>query len=156
MVIEESSQIDQPLATRGMKKYKHAPACNSPLSTSVNGQCNNMIIMTVNFLCHSLLLLAVFHLLPSSSAFTTPISSRNYPHRISLKAVNRKTTSSKGSIDWNLYNLQQQYKKSGGILYKQSILSPTEYSTIMMDLANLDLTVQDEKEESFATNRMGW
>ena len=59
------------------------------------------------------------------------------------------------SIDWNMYNLKHQYQKSGGILYKQSILSPKEYNTIMSELSRLDLPVAEEKESSFATNRMG-
>ena len=58
-------------------------------------------------------------------------------------------------IDWNLYNLQQQYHKSGGILYKQSLLSPVEYKAIMQELSTLDLSIEDEKESSFATKRMG-
>ena len=59
------------------------------------------------------------------------------------------------SIDWNMYNLKHQYQKSGGILYKQSILSPKEYNSIMSELSRLDLPVADEKQSSFATNRMG-
>lgn len=59
------------------------------------------------------------------------------------------------TVDWNLFNLKQQYKKSGGILYKQSLLSPEEYNAIVMELSNLDLNVQDELKSSFANNRMG-
>ena len=37
-------------------------------------------------------------------------------------------------VDWDLYNMQQQYKKAGGILYKQSVLKPHEYKVIIDEL----------------------
>ena len=36
--------------------------------------------------------------------------------------------------DWNIYNLQKKYHDSGGILYKPSVLTSTEYNTIVNDL----------------------
>ena len=66
--------------------------------------------------------------------------------------------------DWNIYNLQKKYHQSGGILYKQSVLTSTEYNTIINDLQsslmndNNDnkLTLKEEDESSsFATNRIG-
>jgi hypothetical protein len=59
------------------------------------------------------------------------------------------------AIDWNTFNLKQQYKKCGGILYKQSLLTPEEYNDIMIELSNLDLNIQDEMKSSFANKRMG-
>ena len=59
------------------------------------------------------------------------------------------------TIDWNLYNLKREYQKSGGILYKQSILSTQEYNVIMKNLSQLTLHIEDEKQSSFATNRVG-
>ena len=56
--------------------------------------------------------------------------------------------------DWALYNEQKQYQKSGGILYKQSVLTPQEYNTIVNELQSMDLMLKDE-ETSFATNRIG-
>ena len=59
-------------------------------------------------------------------------------------------------VDWDLYNLQQQYKKSGGILYKQSVLKPHEYKVIKDELQSMELDMMDEDESSsFATNRSG-
>ena len=57
--------------------------------------------------------------------------------------------------DWALYNEQKQYQKSGGILYKQSVLTPQEYNTIVNELQSMDLMLKDEETSSFATNRIG-
>ena len=67
--------------------------------------------------------------------------------------------------DWNIYNLQKKYHQSGGILYKQSVLTSTEYNAIINDLQsslmndnddNNKLTLKEEDESSsFATNRIG-
>lgn len=64
--------------------------------------------------------------------------------------------------DWNIYNLQKKYHQSGGILYKQSVLTSAEYSTIVNNLQSLMMDDDDNiilKEEdessSFATNRIG-
>ena len=57
--------------------------------------------------------------------------------------------------DWALYSLQQQYRRSGGILYKQSILTPQEYNTIVNELQSMDLMLKDEETSSFASNRIG-
>lgn len=93
-----------------------------------------------------------------SSQIKTP----DYNGRINhLNALNEKCAQAKietykeKSIDWNLYNLKQQYQKSGGILYKQSLLSPNEYSAIMKELAVLDLHIEDENQSSFASKRVG-
>ena len=59
-------------------------------------------------------------------------------------------------VDWDLYNLQQQYKKAGCILYKQSVLKPHEYKVITEELQSMKLAMIDEDESlSFATNRSG-
>jgi len=62
-------------------------------------------------------------------------------------------------VDWELYNMQQQYKKAGGILYKQSVLKPHEYKVITEELQSMKskkLEMIDEDESlSFATNRSG-
>ena len=60
-------------------------------------------------------------------------------------------------VDWDLYNLQQQYKKAGGILYKQSVLKPHEYKVITDELrSSMKLDMMDEDESlSFAKNRSG-
>ena len=59
-------------------------------------------------------------------------------------------------VDWDLYNLRQQYKKAGGILYKQSVLKPHEYKVIIDELQSMKLEMVDEDESlSFATNRSG-
>lgn len=59
-------------------------------------------------------------------------------------------------VDWDLYNIQQQYKKAGGILYKQSVLKPHEYKVIKDELQAMKLEMMDEDESlSFATNRSG-
>ena len=59
-------------------------------------------------------------------------------------------------VDWDLYNMQQQYKKAGGILYKQSVLKPHEYKVIIDELQSMKLNMMDEDESlSFATNRSG-
>lgn len=58
-------------------------------------------------------------------------------------------------VDWKLYTLQQKYKRSGGILYKQSILTPDEYTSILNELQSMNLIMKDEKESSFASNRVG-
>jgi len=59
-------------------------------------------------------------------------------------------------VDWDLYNMQQQYKKAGGILYKQSVLKPHEYKVITDELQSMKLAMIDEDESlSFATNRSG-
>ena len=65
--------------------------------------------------------------------------------------------------DWNIYNLQKKYHQSGGILYKQSVLTSAEYNTIvndlqssMMDDDDNNIILKEEDESlSFATNRMG-
>lgn len=41
------------------------------------------------------------------------------------------------------------------MLYKQSVLAPHEYATIMNELQSTNLNMMDEKESSFATNRIG-
>ena len=58
-------------------------------------------------------------------------------------------------VDWKLYTLQQKYKRSGGILYKQSVLTPNEYTSILNELQSMNLIMEDEKESSFASNRVG-
>ena len=65
--------------------------------------------------------------------------------------------------DWNIYNLQKKYHDSGGILYKPSVLTSTEYNTIvndlqssMMDDDDNNIILKEEDESlSFATNRIG-
>ena len=63
--------------------------------------------------------------------------------------------------DWNIYNLQKKYHQSGGILYKQSVLTSAEYNTIVNDLQSLlmddnNIILKEEDESlSFATNRIG-
>ena len=57
--------------------------------------------------------------------------------------------------DWALYSLQQQYRRSGGILYKQSVLTPQEYNTIVNELQSMDLMLKDEETSSFASHRIG-
>ena len=62
------------------------------------------------------------------------------------------------TTDWTQYSLRQSYKKAGGILYKQSLLSPTEFHAVQLAITNqlaTSLKLSDEKESSFATNRMG-
>ncbi|KAL7479674.1 hypothetical protein ACHAW6_005403 [Cyclotella cf. meneghiniana] len=59
------------------------------------------------------------------------------------------------SLDWIMRNLQYQYHKSGGILYKQSILTTHEYTSIIKELASVQLILMDEQESSFATKRIG-
>jgi hypothetical protein len=57
--------------------------------------------------------------------------------------------------DWARYSLHLSYKKAGGILYKQSILTPAEFTTLQMAIDQMNLKLTDEKESSFATNRIG-
>jgi len=61
------------------------------------------------------------------------------------------------TTDWKAYALQQKYKKAGRMLYKQSILSPREYSIIQRELKSTfnNLKMKEENESSFATNRVG-
>ena len=59
-------------------------------------------------------------------------------------------------VDWDIFNLQRQYEKAGGILYKQSVLKPHEYKVIIEELNSMKLNMVDEDESSsFATNRSG-
>eukprot|EP00571_Detonula_confervacea_P006831 CAMPEP_0172316826 /NCGR_PEP_ID=MMETSP1058-20130122/29654_1 /TAXON_ID=83371 /ORGANISM="Detonula confervacea, Strain CCMP 353" /LENGTH=308 /DNA_ID=CAMNT_0013031241 /DNA_START=275 /DNA_END=1201 /DNA_ORIENTATION=+ len=58
-------------------------------------------------------------------------------------------------VDWKLYALQQKYKRAGGVLYKQSILTPHEYAIIVNELQSLNLKLMEEDGSSFATNRVG-
>ena len=59
-------------------------------------------------------------------------------------------------VDWDLYNLKQQYNKAGGILYKQSVLKPREYKVIIDELLSMKFDLLDEDESlSFAKNRSG-
>ena len=59
-------------------------------------------------------------------------------------------------VDWKQYALKQKYRRAGGILYKQSVLLPHEYKTIVDELKSMNLEMMDEKKESsFATNRVG-
>jgi hypothetical protein len=92
------------------------------------------------------------------SAFTTP-RGHHHHHIIlssspsSLPAHNNHADSQ--MIDWAQYSLRQSYKKAGGILYKQSILTPAEFNAVQMAIDQMNLKLTDEKESSFATNRMG-
>lgn len=69
------------------------------------------------------------------------------------------TTGTAGtSIDWGKYKLQQSYDKAGGIFYKQSVLTPHEFTIIAEELNHLineKLKLENEKSSSFATNRIG-
>ena len=117
---------------------------------------------TTAIILHWCLFMAFF---PPSLAFSVRIHSNANLHKdnvLGCKMSSLKQTSQNSSyspeapsIDWNMYNLKHQYQKSGGILYKQSILSPKEYTIIMSELSRLDLPVEDEKESSFATKRVG-
>ncbi len=67
----------------------------------------------------------------------------------------KSTHTSSPTKDWDLYKLQQKYNRSGGMLYKQSVLTPHEYNTILNELQVLNLRMEDENESSFATKRVG-
>jgi hypothetical protein len=92
-----------------------------------------------------------------TTALTQPIQTTRQV--CCLNAINsahdKPTSSSTGTIDWKLYNLKQQFKKSGGTLYKPSLLSNREYNSIINELSELNLQIDEEKESSFATKRMG-
>ena len=86
-------------------------------------------------------------------------SSKSSPSRhLSTYPATKEDTNS-NSYNWAEYSLRQSYKKSGGILYKQSLLTPTEFTTVQNEIHNLindnKLKLVDEKESSFATNRIG-
>ena len=86
-------------------------------------------------------------------------SSPSSPSRhLSTYPATKEDTNS-NSYNWAEYSLRQSYKKSGGILYKQSVLTPTEFTTVQNEIHNLindnKLKLVDEKESSFATNRIG-
>ncbi|KAK1737735.1 hypothetical protein QTG54_011507 [Skeletonema marinoi] len=89
------------------------------------------------------------------SALTTHHSHHHYipttPSPTSLTAHNRANT----QTDWAQYSLRQTYKKAGGILYKQSVLTPAEFTAVQMAIEQLNLKLTEEKESSFATNRIG-
>jgi hypothetical protein len=84
------------------------------------------------------------------SALTTHHSHHHYIPT-SLTAHNHAST----QTDWAQYSLRQTYKKAGGILYKQSVLTPTEFTAVQMAIEQLNLKLTEEKESSFATNRIG-
>ena len=90
----------------------------------------------------------------SASALTT--TSRGH-HNILKKspspsALHHTTTP---TDYWTQYSLRQSYKKAGGILYKQSLLTPTEFHALQGAIDALNLNLIDEKSSSFATNRIG-
>lgn len=88
-------------------------------------------------------------------------SSKSSPsrHLSTYPATESEDTNNANSYNWAEYSLRQSYKKSGGILYKQSLLTPTEFTTVQNEIRNLindnKLNLVDEKESSFATNRIG-
>jgi hypothetical protein len=99
----------------------------------------------------------------SASALTT--SSTHVGHHSIQKTSSFSTSLSAHNINptdsdyWANYSLRQSYKKAGGILYKQSILTPAEFSALKDAIDDMllqdTLKLTDEKSSSFATNRMG-
>ena len=81
--------------------------------------------------------------------------SRSYTLHAANDAASQQTHAYDAAIDWSLQNLRHQYQKSGGILYKQSVLMPEEFSSLTSSLSELNLKMEDESESSFATNRVG-
>ena len=84
--------------------------------------------------------------------FTPPYRATRLQSSKSSATIEEGATTTR---DWAQYALQQQYKKAGGMLYKQSALTPLEYTTIINELQVMDLKMKEEKESSFATNRVG-
>ena len=86
-----------------------------------------------------------YHSIQKTSSFSTSLSAH--------------TTNPPDSDYWANYSLRQSYKKSGGILYKQSILTSAEFSALRDAIDDMllqdTLKLTDEKSSSFATNRMG-
>ncbi|KAL7541829.1 hypothetical protein ACHAXR_011255 [Thalassiosira sp. AJA248-18] len=74
-------------------------------------------------------------------------------------ATTASTTTAHQEVDWKQYALQQKYKRAGGILYKQSALTPHEYTSIrdalLQSIMDSKMMMEEEKESSFATNRIG-
>jgi len=118
----------------------------------------------VLLLLRSSLLLLFFFLSSSTSllhhnhisALTTHHHSHHHyipppPSPTSLTAHHHANT----QTDWAQYSLRQTYKKAGGILYKQSVLTPAEFTAVQMAIEQLNLKLTEEKESSFATNRIG-
>ena len=97
------------------------------------------------------------------SALTTTRGHHHHHHHI--MTTSSPTTSSlpahnshANQNDWAQYSLRQSYKKAGGILYKQSLLTPIEFisvQSVIIDLLQNNLKLTNEKESSFATNRIG-
>jgi hypothetical protein len=91
-------------------------------------------------------------------AFQSSLNGHHPPILASLFAQRRRND--RNSNFWAQYKLRQSYQKSGGILYKQSILTPDEFTAVqnaIFQTLNVDsgLKLSEEKESSFATNRIG-
>ena len=105
----------------------------------------------------------------SSAAFIPSSTHQRQHHHHNLFSTTKENaaaypateedTNNANRYNWAEYSLRQSYKKSGGILYKQSLLTPTEFTTVQNEIHNLindnKLKLVDEKESSFATNRIG-
>lgn len=113
------------------------------------------VLMMLLSISSFLLLSVIDHFVVT--ALTTPPHHHKSLHSTSSSSALHQTTT---PIDyWTQYSLRQSYKKAGGILYKQSLLSPAEFQAIQLAITNQlnssNLKLSDEKESSFATNRMG-
>ncbi len=117
----------------------------------------------------------------SISRKSISLSSYNKPPSsvLQVKPLFSTTPTTNQILDWENYQLCQNYKKAGGILYKQSILTPWEFEIISSELNKLlrnydennyrhrnsnksssnknaqNLKLENEDSSSFATNRIG-
>jgi hypothetical protein len=129
------------------------------LLSSASSLLNNFFFFCRSSCCHV------------SSAFISSSTHQRQRHHHNLSTTKENTdaaaypdtkedtNNNANSYNWAEYSLRQSYKKSGGILYKQSLLTPTEFTTVQNEINNLisnnELKLVDEKETSFATNRIG-
>mmetsp|Transcript_24380 Transcript_24380/g.51432 ORF Transcript_24380/g.51432 Transcript_24380/m.51432 type:complete len:390 (-) Transcript_24380:13-1182(-) len=107
-------------------------------------------------------------------------SNKSSSSTLHLQPLFASTSPSNHIIDWENHQLCQNYKKAGGILYKQSILTPWEFQIISSELSDLlqnqdqnnsrnknsrkssssnksapKIILENEDSSSFATNRIG-
>ena len=113
-----------------------------------------LLIILVPLLLSSSSLLHIDH--HHVSAFTvTTTCGHSYAHSKQSSSLSAHDYSNSQKIDWAQYSLHQSYKKAGGILYKQSLLTPAEFTAVQMAIDEMDLKLTDENESSFANNRIG-
>ncbi|KAL9182132.1 hypothetical protein ACHAXT_012784 [Thalassiosira profunda] len=56
---------------------------------------------------------------------------------------------------WEEHALRRNYERAGGILYKQSALSPDEFASVADEWQSMEAGLRDETESSFASRRRG-